>query len=65
MDIVGIGGTCKNECVADAFRKINYKLRKKRVAWPRTSAVLGIRVEVKTGHAVAFLRKEDLEKQPS
>ena len=65
MEIVGINGTCQNECVADAFRKINYKLRKKRVSWPRTKAVVGIRVDVKTGYAVAFVTKEELEKQSS
>lgn len=63
VEIKGINGECRNEAVADALkafnvkqgRRANYGLREKKVSWPRAKAVVGIRVDVSTGHAVGFL----------
>ena len=41
-----------------AFQRSGYKLREKRASWPRLKGPVGIRVEVKTGFAVAMIRKE-------
>jgi len=57
MQLRGINETLRSDAMRLAFKKSGYKLREKRVAWPRTRGPIGIRVEVKTGYAVEFVRQ--------
>lgn len=46
-----------NNAMALALARSGYKLREKKVAWPRMkSGVRAIRVDCSTGHAVEFVR---------
>ena len=56
MELKGISTQCKNDVVKDAFKKSGYRLREKKVSWPRMRGVAGVRIDVSTGNAVAFVR---------
>ena len=56
MELKGINSVCKNESVKDALKKSGYRLREKKVSWPRMRGVAGVRIDVSTGNAVAFVR---------
>ena len=56
MELKGINSICKNEVVKDALKKSGYRLREKKVSWPRMRGVAGIRIDVSTGNVVAFVR---------
>jgi hypothetical protein len=55
MKLKGINDECRNDCMKDAFKKSKYKLRTKKVGWPRVKGPGGVRVEVSTGFAVSFV----------
>ena len=55
MELKGINTKCSNESVADALKKSGYKLRVKRVSWPRMKAVAAVRIDCTTGYAVEFI----------
>ena len=57
MQIVSINTVCKNNSVELALRKANYKLRAKRVAWPRAKGVAAVRIDCGSGRAVEFVAK--------
>jgi hypothetical protein len=56
MELKGINTKCKNEVVKDALKKSGYRLCEKKVSWPRMRGVAGVRIDVSTGNAVAFVR---------
>ena len=35
MELKGINSVCKNEVVKDALKRAGYRLREKKVSWPR------------------------------
>ena len=55
MELKGINSVCKNEVVKDALKKSEYRLREKKVSWPRMKAVAAVRIDCATGHAVEFV----------
>ena len=55
MELKGINSVCKNEVVKDALKKSGYRLREKKVSWPRMKAVAAVRIDCATGHAVEFV----------
>ena len=40
-----------------AFKKSGYRLREKKISWPRSKGPAGLRVEVGTGHLVGTVVK--------
>jgi hypothetical protein len=60
MEIKGIDAECKNLVLADAFKRAGYKLREKRLSWPRLKGPVAIRVDCSTQHAVAFISRQEL-----
>ena len=46
----------KNNAMALALARSGYKLRQKKVSWPRAKAVKAIRVDCSTGYAVGFIQ---------
>lgn len=55
MELKGINTVCKNEVVKDARKRAGYRLREKKVSWPRMKAVAAVRIDCATGHAVEFV----------
>jgi len=55
MELKGINNPCKNHVVKDALKKSGYRLREKKVSWPRMQAVAATRIDCATGHAVEFV----------
>ena len=55
MQLKGINNKQVNECVKDALKKSGYRLREKKVSWPRMKAVAAVRIDCATGHAVEFV----------
>jgi len=45
MELKGINSVCKNESVADAFKKSGYRLRTKKVSWPRAKKQATVQVD--------------------
>lgn len=56
MKIQGKQEEFKGDAMRLALKRSGYKLRKQVVRWPRLKGVAGFRVDVSTGHAVAFVR---------
>ena len=46
MELKGINTKCSNKSVADALKKSGYRLREKKVSWPRMRGVAGVRIDV-------------------
>jgi hypothetical protein len=46
----------KSDAMSIAMKRSGYKLLQKRVSWPRVKGPAGVRVDVSTGAAVAFVR---------
>jgi hypothetical protein len=55
MQLKGINNKLVNESVADALKKSGYRLREKKVSWPRMRGVAAVRIDCATGHAVEFV----------
>ena len=55
MQLKGINNKLVNESVADALKKSGYRLREKKVSWPRMKAVAAVRIDCATGYAVEFV----------
>jgi hypothetical protein len=55
MELKGINSICKNESVKDALKRAGYRLREKKVSWPRMKAVAAVRIDCATSHAVEFV----------
>jgi hypothetical protein len=46
----------KSNAVAIAMAKSGYRLRERKISWPRAKAVKAVRIDCATGHAVGFLQ---------
>ena len=61
MELKGINSVCKNEVVKDTLKKSGYRLREKKVSWPRMKAVAAVRIDCATGHAVEFVAATNVQ----
>ena len=57
MELKGINSECRNECVADALKRSGYRLREKKVSWPRLQGPAGLRIDVGSGKMVDYVKK--------
>ena len=45
MELKGINSVCKNEVIKDALKKSGYRLREKKVSWPRMRGSATIQID--------------------
>ena len=53
MELKGINTVVKSDAMSIAFKKSGYKLRMKKVSWPKLKGPAGLRVDVTTGQLVS------------
>jgi hypothetical protein len=58
MQLKGIDLECKSNAMALAFKRSGYKLLNHRAKWPRIKGASAVKIDVKTGTAVGFVRRD-------